>query len=199
MKTIAKLFALFIFGMLFILASCEKSNDDLEKNSLNFNKFNFNALNTRWIYDYDTLSSGYADYYDLDTVVLTNWSGEDISDLTSSVFGRFSYLIDENNFGYIEWGSSQVYKYLLVKSNSQPNDVIINYELGDSTKPFESRIISINESVTVPAGTFSCFKIEEWHGSTLLRTWFINKQIGLVKKIVHARYVASLVKKDVLT
>jgi hypothetical protein len=71
-------------------------------------------------------------------------------------------------------------RYTMVKKDSKVNDMFTYVSTsGDTTY---RKIVGINSEVTVPAGKFSCFKIEEWDaGATDISTFYINPASGFIK------------------
>jgi hypothetical protein len=64
--------------------------------------------------------------------------------------------------------------FTVCKANAQVNDQYSGFD-GDC------KVVAINLPVTVPAGTFNCFKIERSINGEYRETYYINRRYGLIK------------------
>ena len=176
MKTYLKtIVMLFLAAMLFI-TGCEKSSETKSKQT-DDSTFTFAVVGHQWIMTYDaTMPKA----YDNDTVSIVSAQGTD------------TWLLND---GSLMLCSSNVFGI------GKENDIFIVCKadalVGDTYSGVagDCKVVAVNEDVTVPAGTFSCFKVERSISGQLRDTYYINRKYGLIK-VVNDEFISILLSKN---
>jgi hypothetical protein len=181
MKNLLKLsMILVVVSMLVFTTSCEKDKTTTDPTPT-ATGFTFAAVGHQWITAND--SSG---------VNL----GNDTSKITASL-GSNKWMMNDgsvmycssNEFGFIQ----DTLTMILCKADAKVNDQY-TIDLGQGFTMI-NKIVAVGQSVTVPAGTFSCFKIELSVMGQVFSTFYISKQFGMIKSESDGT-ISSLISKN---
>jgi hypothetical protein len=174
--------------MLIFLVSigCEEKTTDPPAND---NNFTFAKVGNKWTFKVTSDSH------------TSDMTQEIIKDMGNHIY-KVETIYQGASFGtvYLFWyvngeemsfntDSSGLHKNFLFNSSSEVNKTymsIVEYspflQSGDTVY---AKILSLDESVTVPAGTFSCIKIQVWGGVTSSMPEsmvYFNRKVGQIKQ-----------------
>ena len=180
MKNIIALsFALLISaGLLF--TSCSK-DETTPTPTPTASGFTFAAVGHQWIVSND--SSGVNLGNDTTKIIASLGSNKWMMNDSSTMY------CSSNEFGFI----MDTLTMILCKADAKVNDqYVVDFGLGFT---MTNKVVAVGQSVTVPAGTFSCFKIELSFMGQVMSTFYVSKQYGMIKSESDG-VVSSLISKN---
>jgi hypothetical protein len=172
--------------LIFISIGCEDKTSDPPAND---NNFTFAKLGNKWTFKVTSDNH------------ISDMTQEIVKDMGNHIY-KVETIYQGASFGtvYLFWyvngeeisfntDSTGLSKNFLFDSSTEVNKTymsIIEYspfmQRGDTVY---AKILSLDESVTVPAGTFSCIKIQVWGGTTSSMPEsmvYFNRKVGQIKQ-----------------
>ncbi len=176
MKTLLKFSLMLVPAIALMLASCEKNAETKPARSSD-STFTFAAIGNEWVMGYDTTMPK---AFKNDTLIMV------------ASQGSYTWLMNDSSVMYCSSNEFGLEKegniFTICKADAILNDIFPGVA-GDC------RIAAVDLPVTVPAGTFLCFKVERSIGGEHRETYYVNRQYGLIK-VENEEYIRFLVSFD---
>lgn len=176
MKNLVNLSLMLMATTYFALVGCEK-NDEPKLPIPEDSIFTFAAIGHQWIMGYDTAMPK---VYDTDTLTIVSCPESN------------TWLMNDSSFMYCSPNEFKLEKegqfFTVCKANAKVNDEYEGFA-------GNCKVVAIDIPVSVPAGTFNCFKIERRVNEEYRETYYVNLQYGLVKD-ENAEYICYLLSTN---
>ncbi|MFC2113881.1 hypothetical protein ACFLRI_00875 [Bacteroidota bacterium] len=170
MKKLIQIVFVFVIGAILTFSSC-KEDEDLPI----LPKFNFSEVGHLW--DYYIIASGFkADSFFVRQIGTRSGGYHDLvqSDYGNTYTDTVAWYQTDTEFALMDTNV----KNTLAKIDCKVNDYYVAYDWNDT---FVFTVKGLDISTTVPAGTFKCFQVEEKRNREYLGTFYINKDVGIVR------------------
>ena len=164
------LILILFLSMAVIFNACKKDDDKIAPVPIPTTTIskpvNFMKVGNAWAYEVTYEGEQYVDSLKITAVQTIDTEGKEMYTVIDDGDEGYWYL--DNNY------LSDDYLLKMINKNSKVGDVL------EETGGTKREIISINEQVTVPAGTFNCVKIKITQYSDIVFCW-IDRNNGIIK------------------
>lgn len=183
MKNFARLsFAVIMFSAL-AFTSCKKDETTTDPTPTpSGTTFTFAAVGHQWIMSNDSAGVDLGN----DTTKIIAAAGANRWEMSD---GSIMYC-SSNEFGFTE----DTLTMIICKADAKVNDqYTINIAPGYTAI---AKVVAVDQSVVVPAGTFSCFKVDLSFMGQVMGTYYISRKYGMIKTTDLEGFTSKLVSKN---
>lgn len=174
MKNLLKISMFLLLSAVILISACNKKDDPDPDPQPTYEIFTFVKTGNYW--DYYTYAASVLD--DSMKMKVTSSLGAGkwqivMEPLAPPIYGDTSiwYMTD------VEFGFWDAVKTTVLKADAKVNDKYVTIDSGDT---LTYKVVGIDVTTIVPAGSFKCFKVAEYYGSDLGGYLYINPKSGLI-------------------